>query len=36
MLTTADKIELVRRGKASGGRVERDPALLLDLMLTAL
>jgi predicted glycosyltransferase len=36
VLTAAAELELVKREKTSGGRVERDPALLLDLMLTAL
>jgi hypothetical protein len=35
ILTGADQLTLAKRGEA-GARVERDPALLLDLMLSAL
>jgi hypothetical protein len=35
-LASADELVLEKRRAAGGGRVERDPALLLDLMLTAL
>jgi predicted glycosyltransferase len=35
VLTSAAELRLEKRG-ASGGRIERDPALLLDLMLSAL
>jgi predicted glycosyltransferase len=36
VLTSADELQLVKREQQSSGRVERDPALLLDLMLSAL
>jgi hypothetical protein len=35
-LTSADELRLEKRPATEAGRVERDPALLLDLMLTAL
>jgi predicted glycosyltransferase len=36
VLTVADELVLVKREQQSSGSVERDPALLLDLMLSAL